>query len=174
MQPLAHRLIRQRYLERGATTRIVVLPLPGSGLPPALVEAGKPIPLDLLAGRPVNLELDDQGLSADLCFAGPPVRCRLPWSAVAAVQGADGELVETMTLAVALIMEDGSLSLAQLDEECGAEAPATPLPAAPPRMVAIKGQRRGSDNGQRRSLSSHGRPHLTVVGRDEGTEGSSR
>lgn len=109
VHPLALELIRVRYVENRATTRVVVAPLPGSGLPAALVEAGQPVMLDLLAGRPVNLELDETGLSADLCFTGPPVRCRFPWTAVLAVQTPEGTLAQTLVVTMSMVMEDGSL-----------------------------------------------------------------
>ncbi len=109
MKTLAHTLIQLRYVEGGATTRFVVLPIPDSGLPRSLVDAGRPVPLDLLTGRPVNLKLDEEGLEADLCFEGPPVHCRFPWEAVVATQDASGELVQTLVVTVATVMEDSSL-----------------------------------------------------------------
>ena len=109
MRTLAHSLVERRYVEQGKTTRIVVVPHRESGLPDSLIEAAQPVPLDLLAGRPVNLELDDQGLSADICFAGPPVRCSFPWESVVAVQDGSGSLVQTLIVTVATVMEDRSV-----------------------------------------------------------------
>ena len=109
MRTLAHQLVEKRYVELGETTRIVVLPLTETGLPQHLVDPGQPVPLDLLAGRPVNLVLDEEGLSADLCFQGPPVRCRFPWEAVIAVQDPSGNLVQTLVVTVATVMADESI-----------------------------------------------------------------
>lgn len=109
MRPLAQAQVQQRFVERGETTRIVVMPLPDSGLPMHLIEAGQPVPLDLLAGKPVRLELDETGLAADLCFQGPPVRCTFPWESVIAVQDTTGSLIQTLVVTVAMVMEDRSI-----------------------------------------------------------------
>jgi len=129
MKTKAQSLITLRYVERGETTRIVVLPTERSGVPKAHVDAGKPLPLDLLAGRPINLELDDDGLSAELCFEGPPIRCEFPWASVVAVQGDDGSLVPTVVVTMAVKMEDESL----VPVEHGTNEPEPELPdSAPP------------------------------------------
>lgn len=141
LRPKARALIQRRYVERGATTRIVVAPMPGSGLPGDLIEKALPVPLDLLTGRPVNLELSDEGLEADLCFGGPPVRCTLPWSAVLAVQEDAGEeLEQTLVVTLALRMEDDSL------------VPVRPLDAEEPEGARAPAPLRGE-----------GRPSLRVV-----------
>jgi stringent starvation protein B len=140
MRTLAHALIHGRYVERGETTRIVVVPMADSGLPQQLVEAATPVPLDILAGRPTNLELGDAGLSVDLCFSGPPVRCSFPWEAVVAVQGpGDGggvALVQTLVVTVATVMEDHTLRPASTDRYAGAadgsDALEQPTPEPPP------------------------------------------
>jgi len=122
MRTKAHAIIQRRYVEQGNTTRFVVLPLPGGGLPADLVDGAQPVTLDLLAGRPVNLELDDEGLSADLCFGGPPTRCSFPWESVVAVQDSSGQLVPTLVVTVAMVMEDDTVEAAT-----GAAGPDSPM-----------------------------------------------
>lgn len=144
MRTLAHALIHRRYVERGETTRIVVLPVPGCGLPQRLVDAAQPVPLDLLAGRPTNLVLDDDGISVDLCFGGPAARCRFPWEAVMAVQGAEdeaggpdtgvaGKLLQTLIVTVATVMEDHSIRPASAEHFASlAGAAESPAPGSSP------------------------------------------
>lgn len=115
MRTLAHALVQQRFVDRGETTRIVVMPLPDSGLPNHLIKAGQPVPLDLLAGKPVHLELDDIELGADLCFQGPPIRCTFPWESVIAVQDKSGTLIQTLVVTVATVMEDKSIQPSSRD-----------------------------------------------------------
>jgi hypothetical protein len=162
MNPLARKLIQQRYLDRGTSTRMVVLPLPGCGLPEGLVDAAQPVTLDLLVGRPVNLELDDESLWADLCFSGPPVRCCFPWSGIAAVQGPDDTLVETLAVAIAVVMEDGGLSLAS---PLPTDLPESTAPAEEPtpQMVAIPGRAMGRPR-------TKGAAKLRLVGHDDGDD----
>jgi len=152
MRTLAHALIQRRYVEKGMTTRFITLPIPDSGLPQSLVEAGQPVTLDILAGRPVNLELSDAGLRVDLCFSGPPQRCRLPWHAILATQDLSGDLVQTTVVTVATVMEDSSLVAAQPPEELlsekgkGEEASTPPIAVLgggrPPRASGEPSQRR--------------------------------
>lgn len=141
MKTMAQALIERRYVQQGRTTRVVVLPLPDSGMPQELVEAGQPVPLDLLSGRPVNLELDEQGLEANLCFAGPPVRCSFPWEAVIAAQDLSDELVQTLVVTVAAVMEDGSLRPTE-GEPPSDEAPeqASGQPRGVPSMALLDGK----------------------------------
>ena len=127
--PLARKLIQERYVENGSTTQVVVAPLPDSGLPGSFLEAGQPVRLDILAGRPVNLALDNQGFSADLCFSGPPVTCRFPWTAVLAVQTPEGSLAKTLVVTMAMVMGDGSLMT--LTEELDEKAPPAPERGTP-------------------------------------------
>jgi stringent starvation protein B len=146
MRTLAHALIHRRYVEQGETTRIVVLPVPDCGLPQRLVDAAQPVPLDILAGRPTNLVLDDDGVSVDLCFGGPAVRCRFPWEAVMAVQGADtadagvdvgasAKLLQTLVVTVATVMEDHTIRPASAEHFAslaGAEESPAPGSSPPP------------------------------------------
>ncbi len=137
--PLARTLIHDFYDEKGVTTQIVVAPLPDCGLPDSLVEAGQPIRLDLLSGRPVNLVLDDTGLSADLCFQGPPVSCRFPWASVLAVRDPSGSLVKTMVVTMAMVMDDGSLET--VAEVAGDENPTQPeREGEAPRLRIVRDQ----------------------------------
>ena len=156
MKTLAQALIERRYLEQGRTTRVVVLPLPHSGLPEELIEAGQPVSLDILSGRPVNLHLDREGLAVDLCFTGPPVRCSFPWEAVVAAQSPTDDLIQTLVVTVASVMEDGSLqpTKAQLPDEDEAPAEQTNTPA----MAVLKGEGKGPARRVR-----HQRPRLQLV-----------
>lgn len=143
MKTKAHALVQRRYVDRGKTTRIVVLPAPGTGLPAGLLEGGRPVPLDLLAGRPVNLHLDDEGMSVDLCFDGPPTRCTLPWATVVAVQSEESEeLVQTLAVTVAVRMEDDSLRPVGTAEDAQPfepEEPAPKTPSGPPVLRVLDG-----------------------------------
>ncbi len=157
MRTKAHALIQRRYIEKGNTTRIVVLPLIDSGLPEELVHAGQPIPLDLLAGRPVNLALYETSLEADLCFGGSPIRCTFPWTAVIAAQDEWGNLEQTLTMTVAVRMEDDSLSPTQLpnfppsaSERDETEQPQDPKEIAEPHPLPTL-------------ASPKTRPHLRLV-----------
>jgi hypothetical protein len=108
VRTLAESLIRRRYIDRGDTTKIIVVPVPGCGLPDQFIEAGIPVPIDLLAGRPINIDMDNDGIGVDLCFNGPPARCRFPWWSVLLVQDVSGKPVQTQVVTVAMVMEDGS------------------------------------------------------------------
>lgn len=165
MRTLAHALIHRRYIEKGLTTRFITLPLPESGLPQNIVQEGQPVTLDILAGRPVNLELEQQGMSVDLCFDGPPVRCTFPWQAVLATQDASGELVQTTVVTVATVMEDNSL-LAQPPTEGGAPESSVEADAAVPRVSVLEGG--GKNERSDHSASTGGdkkraRPRLQLV-----------
>jgi hypothetical protein len=167
MRTLAHALIQRRYVERGETTRIVVLPVPDCGLPQRLVDGGQPVPLDILAGRPTNLVLDDDGISVDLCFGGPAVRCRFPWEAVMAVQGADdadvdvsGKLLQTLVVTVATVMEDHSVRPASAEHFASlagaAESPAPGSSPPPEHPHTPRGPRP-------RSGGASGKPRFQVI-----------
>lgn len=168
MRTLAHAMILRRYVERGETTRIVVLPVPDCGLPQRLVDAGQPVPLDILAGRPTNLLLDDDGVSVDLCFGGPAVRCRFPWEAVMAVQGLEeegggpdpgvsGKLLQTLIVTVATVMEDHSIRPASAEHFASlAGASESPAPGSSPPPEHPHGPPRGP-------RPRAGRPRFQVI-----------
>jgi len=172
MHTLARNLIHDRYVEKGETTRIVVLPLPQSGLPSQLVEAKQPVPLDLLADRPVNLQLTDEGMAADLCFAGPPQRCYFPWETVIAVQDSTGELIQTVVVAMALVMEDNSLTLLSSDHFAGVAPMDGPQPTpAPPDsgsgpVISLVPNRPSQDSPVPPSPRGWKRPQLHVINGD--------
>jgi hypothetical protein len=160
MRTLAHALIQKRFVEKGDTTRLIVLPVPESGLPDTLVEAGQPVTLDLLSGRPVNLTLGEKGLEADLCFAGPPVHCTFPWEAVLATQDTSGTLVQTMVVTIATVMEDSSLQATEPMAEETASMVSNPS-TTPPKMALIKNG--DSEEATQEQEQERKRPSLRVV-----------
>lgn len=166
MRTMARALITRRYVEQGNTTRIVVLPLAESGLPQSLVETGHPVPIDLLAGRPVNLDMDEEGLSADLCFAGPPVRCNFPWEAILAVQSPQGDIVQTLVVTIAMVMEDESVRPGTMDRlsnfEGKPEMISSPIAHATPSMVLLDGTGDSPNNN-----SKEKRPQLKIINGDK-------
>ena len=168
MRTLAHALIQRRYVEKGMTTRFITLPIPDSGLPQSLVEAGQPVTLDILAGRPVNLELSDAGLSVDLCFDGPSQRCQLPWEALLAVQDLSDDLVQTTVVTVATIMENGALVAAQPPEEMVRTQKELEEASTPPIAILEGGKEKSAH-----ARTAPGRPRLHLVGDSPEGESSS-
>jgi hypothetical protein len=167
MRTLAHALIQRRYVEKGMTTRFITLPIPDSGLPQTLVQAGQPVTLDILAGRPVNLELSDAGLSVDLCFSGPPQRCQLPWQAILATQDLSGDLVQTTVVTVATVMEDNSLVAAQPPEEMVRTQKKLEEVSAPPIAIV-----KGGKPSQAQVKPARSRPKLHLVSVPSGDDRS--
>jgi len=76
---------------------LVINPLAeGVKLPPALIEAGQPVPLNIGFRMAVNvpdLEISDLGVSGTLSFNRTPHPCMLPWGAVMQISVGDEHLV---------------------------------------------------------------------------------
>ncbi len=84
---LKHRLFLATVVDGGQTAKIVLnnsALLDGHGFPGYILskfEAG--VPLDLNPRFPLDLEVDEDGFSANLAFEGAVSRCFVPWRAVA-------------------------------------------------------------------------------------------
>ena len=110
LRTLAQAMIEERYCTKGKTTKIVVIPHSGDGLPIPLASVRGPIPIYLMAHRPINLRFNKDGMSVDLCFGNdPPIPCFFQWDHVVAVQNMEDSLVSVTAITVSTIMEDHSV-----------------------------------------------------------------
>lgn len=110
LRTLAQAMIEERYFDHGQTTKIVVLPHTGDGLPIPFTTVRSPIPIDLMANRPTHLKFSTEGVGVDLCFGSdPPTPCFFQWDHVLAVQDLEGSLVSVTAITVSTIMEDRSI-----------------------------------------------------------------
>ena len=105
MKTLARKLIEEIYIKQGLSLRIVVVPRVESGIPSHILnQFPRGVPLDLMPNRPLCVFVDDEAISMDLCFDGPPSRCVFKWSDIIAV----GEVMTTIPWP-SVLMEDGTL-----------------------------------------------------------------
>lgn len=81
--PLAQREIETAQA-LGEVIRLHVIVNSNQGIPDSFPELSI-IPIDVLPNRPLNLEFDEDSMSIDLCFMGPPQRCRFRWDDIVAV-----------------------------------------------------------------------------------------
>lgn len=119
-RPLAWKLIEKRYIKKGKTTKIAVLPIPNTGLPEELTNKNKAVVLKIRAGRPVNLQMTENGISGEWCFNHNPITklCSFPWHAILFVQSPIEEDAYILTTysSLVMMMEDGSTNIFNTEE----------------------------------------------------------
>jgi len=107
--------VEEHFSKRGETVFLAVICREGQGLPSSFLENKHPIMFNMLGGRPLNVLFENDTISMDLCFSGPPQTCTFKWEDIIAI-GLDAKAMYPCTAVAALVRtEDDGVLLGDME-----------------------------------------------------------